>query len=172
MALEDTIYSLVKDLVGSETVIFADQNASRPPLPYWTLQLQINRQLGQATQSQGVTNDGDLEISGVREATVKLQRLGAGSMQACIDLRDNASRVTVLEKWQIQKIALYNVGEVQNIPFKLDNSQLEPRAAVDLFIRYGTSLMDRVGVIETVEIAASYEGKPDLSETVTVVLSQ
>jgi hypothetical protein len=170
MTLDATLYALVKDLIGAETLIFADPNAPRPVLPYWTLNVQTNKSLGSATLGQGVTNDGDLEIKGVREATVRIQRLGADSSSLVTDLRDNAFRVTVLEKWQLQNVSLYNVGDVQNVPFKLDNSQLEPRAVVDLFIRYGTSLLDRVGVIETVEIAASYEGKPDLTETITVVL--
>ena len=173
------LYPLIKAQIGSETLIFADQNAPRPPLPYWTLRLAAQRAVGEDAYSQGVDANGDQLVSGVREITVQVQRFGPDSDVACSDLRDNLSRTTVSEAWQIEKIALYDVGDVLNVPYKLDNSQLEPRASVDLFVRFGTELLDRVGVIETVETSAGYvtnqtlgfdEVNPDLAEVITAVV--
>lgn len=179
MTVKTSLYTLVKALIGVETLIFADQNSPRPPLPYWTIRLSAQREIGDATYSQGVTTDGDQLVSGVREITVQVQRFGPDSDVACADLRDNLSRTTILETWQLQKIALYDIGDVLNVPYKLDNSQLEPRASVDLFVRFGTELLDRVGVIETVETTTNYvtnqtpgfdEVNPDLAEVITTVL--
>lgn len=174
MSLKDTLYTLVKAVIGAETVIFADQNSPRPAIPYWTLRVSMGRALGVDYFSQGVTAQGDQTIAGVREATLQVQRIGANSDTACADLRDNLSKTTVMEAWRLQKIALYDTGDVQNIPFKLDNSQLEPRASVDLFVRFGTELLDRVGAVETVTIDAAYRtlesDNPDLADTITVVL--
>lgn len=179
MTIKDTLYTLVKALVGAETLIFADQNAPRPPLPYWTLRLSAHRKVGVDYYSQGVTDDGDQQIDGVREATVQVQRIGADSDFKVAELRDNLSKTTVLEQWQLKDLALYNTGDVQNIPFPLDKSQLEPRASVDLFVRFGSKILDRVGAIEVVGIAARYEtvdltpgfdANPDLAEVITVVL--
>lgn len=179
MAIKDTLYTLVKGLVGAETLIFADQNAPRPPLPYWTLRLSAQRKVGVDYYSQGVTDDGDQQIDGVREATVQVQRIGADSDFKVAELRDNLSKTTVLEQWQLKGLALYNTGDVQNIPFPLDKSQLEPRASVDLFVRFGSKILDRVGAIEVVGITARYEtvdltpgfdANPDLAEVITVVL--
>ena len=179
MSVKDTLYTLLKASVGSETLVFADQNAPRPPLPYWTLRLSAQRKVGDDAYSQGVDNNGDQLVSGVREITVQVQRFGPDSDVKCADLRDNLSRTTILEEWQRQKIALYNSSDVLNVPYKLDNSQLEPRASVDLFVRFGTELLDRVGVIETVETSAGYvtnqtpgfdEPNPEQAEVITVVL--
>jgi hypothetical protein len=179
MTVKATLYTLVKALIGAETLVFADQNAPRPPLPYWTLRLAAQRAVGEDAYSQGVDANGDQLISGVREITVQVQRFGADSDVACADLRDDLSRTTVLETWQVQKIALYDVGDVLNVPYKLDNSQLEPRASVDLFVRFGTELLDRVGWIDTVEMDAGYvtnqtpgfdDPNLDLAEVITVVL--
>jgi hypothetical protein len=179
MTVKATLYALLKALVGAETLVFADQNAPRPPLPYWTLRLSAQRQVGEDSYSQGVDINGDQLVSGVREITVQVQRFGTDSDVSCADLRDNLSRTTVLEEWQRQKIALYDVGNVLNVPYKLDNSQLEPRASVDLFVRFGTELLDRVGSIDKVETSAGYvtnqtqgfdEANPDLAEVITVVL--
>ena len=179
MSVKDTLYTLLKASVGSETLVFADQNAPRPALPYWTIRVQVQRAVGDDYYSQGVTDDGDQQIDGVREITVQVQRFGPDSDVKCADLRDNLSRTTILEEWQRQKIALYDLGDVLNVPYKLDNSQLEPRSSVDLFVRFGTELLDRVGVIETVETSAGYvtnqtpgfdEPNPEQAEVITVVL--
>lgn len=179
MTVKQTLYTLVKALIGSETLVFADQNAPRPSLPYWTIRLSVQRAKGGDVFSQGVDNNGDQLISGVREITVQVQRIGTDSDVACADLRDNLSRTTVMEEWQRQKIALYDVGDVLSVPYKLDNSQLEPRAIVDLFVRFGTELLDRVGVIEVVETSAGYvtnqtlgfdDPNTDLAEVIRVVL--
>jgi len=179
MTVKATLYTLVKALIGAETLVFADQNAPRPPLPYWTIRLAAQRAVGEDAYSQGVDANGDQLISGVREITVQVQRFGPDSDVACADLRDNLSRTTVSETWQVQKIALYDVGDVLNVPYKLDNSQLEPRASVDLFVRFGTELLDRVGWIDTVEMDAGYvtnqtpgfdDPNLDLAEVITVVL--
>ena len=179
MTVKATLYTLVKALIGAETLVFADQNAPRPPLPYWTLRLAAQRAVGEDAYSQGVDANGDQLVSGVREITVQVQRFGPDSDVACTDLRDNLSRTTVSEAWKIEKIALYDVGDVLNVPYKLDNSQLEPRASVDLFVRFGTELLDRVGWIDTVEMDAGYvtnqtqgfdEPNLDQAEVITVVL--
>jgi hypothetical protein len=178
-AISQIVHQLISDLVTPEVLIFADQNAPRPPLPYWTIRLSTQRLVGKDSYSQGVDNNGDQAVSGVREITVQVQRLGENSVDFCADLRDSLSRTTVNETWQVEKIALYDVGDVLNIPYKLDNSQLEPRASIDLFIRFGTEILDRVGWVETVETNANYvtnqsldieETNLDLAETIVVVL--
>ena len=179
MTVKATIGALLKAVIGSETLIFADQNAPRPALPYWSMRIASRRAIGEDAYSQGVDANGDQKVSGVREVTVQVQRFGADSDVVCADLRDKLSRTTVIEAWQAEKFALLNVGDVLNIPYKLDNSQFEPRASLDLFVRFGTELLDRVGWIDTVETSAEYvtnqtlgfdDSNDDLTEVITVVL--
>jgi hypothetical protein len=168
--LKDTIYTLLKATIGAETLVFADQNAPRPPLPYWTMRLTVQRAIGSHPYSQGTTDLGDLTIMGTREATVMVQRYGDDSDTKCPDLRDEFSKTSIMESWQLAKIALYDIGDVKNIPFPLDKSQLEPRASLDLFVRFGTELIDRVGIIEQVDMTGTFDGNVELIQTVSVVL--
>jgi hypothetical protein len=179
MALRDVLYALIKPVIGVETLIFADTNSPRPALPYWTLKVSVQRLIGIDGMGQGVDALGFQAIKGVREATVSLQRLGYGAVDTCMDLRDNLSRITVGEAFQLAKVALYDVGDVQDVPYPLDNSQLEPRATLDIFVRVGSELADQVGTIETVAVDAEYvsnqstditDTNPDLSQSITVVL--
>ncbi len=150
--LQSKLYTLIKARVGAETLIFADQNAPRPAVPYWIIRLDVQNMVGSDEHSNGVDNDGDLTIRGVREATVNLQRIGADSPVIVAGVRDDMSRQTVRDAWAAQNIACYNIGAVQNVPFPFDDQYIEPRAAFDLFIRFGVFLEDRVGIIETVNV--------------------
>lgn len=169
-AVKTALRTRIKELVGSEEVIFADQNSPRPSLPYWSIRLQTQSRVGRDAYSQGVTAQGDITVSGQREVVARIQRYGAGSVSAVADLRDNLAKISVIEKFSTSKLCVYEIGEVQNLPYPLDNAQLEERGILDLFIRFGTKLLDNVGIVETVGIAAGFDGKPDLAETITVVL--
>lgn len=174
MSLNSSLYTLLKAVIGSETVVFADQNSPRPALPYWTIKVSVQRGIGVDSYGQGVDVSGNLKVRGVREATVQVQRIGSGAVDSCTELRDNLAKVTERERWQLAKIALYDISDAQDIPFPLDNSQLEPRAVLDLFVRFGTELLDNVGIIETVEVGSEYltaaEINPDLTQEISIVL--
>ena len=164
MTVREAVFGLIKALAGSEVVVWADQNAPRPVLPYWTIRFALNRKLGRDAYTQGVTADGDIGVRAVREATVQVQRYGPGSVDRVAQLKDDLSRITVIEVWSAAKIALSDVGEVKDVPFKLDTNQLEPRAALDLFVRFSTELLDRVGIIEKVHVTAEYEESDEIDE--------
>lgn len=179
MSLKTTLYALIKPLIGAEVLNFADQNASPPPLPYWTLKISSYRTVGKDVYSQGVDVDGNQLVSGVREATVQVQRIGEDSDVSCADLCNNLSKTSVREVWRAERISLYDLGDVLNVPYKLENSRVEPRAVVDLLVRFGTELLDHVGGIDTLFVSAGYvtnqtvgfdEPNPDLAGNITVVL--
>jgi hypothetical protein len=158
--IKTKLYTLVKTAVGSETVIWADQNSPRPPFPFWTLRLQSIRSVGESDTGQGVSSTGAQSVVNVREATLAVQRFGIDSDLACQDFKDTLTMTTMVDLWFTNKIALFNVGAVNNLTTKLDNAQLEPRAALDLFIRFNSVIVDSgtgTGVIETVNVTGEYE---------------
>lgn len=153
--LKPKLYTLLKTIIGAETVIWSDQNSPAPALPYWSMRIQSARKIGDGYYSQGVTDLGDQTILGVREATVAVQRFGADSDLKCQELVDNLQKTTVSEAFAKQKINCYETGDVLNVSQLMDKTIIEPRAAVDLFIRFGASITDNVGAIETVEVTGS-----------------
>lgn len=169
MSLTTVLHTLISALAG-EVVIMADQNSPRPVLPYWTMRLNTQARLGRDSQSNNVDNNGIQIVRGVREATCQLQRYGANAFDICNDLRNNLSKQSELDKWQLAKVSVYNSSNVLNVPFKLNDLQFEPRATVDLFIRVGIELQDNVGVIETVTTTMQLDGNAELTKVVTVVL--
>ena len=171
MALKDALYTLIKAQVGSEELIFSDQNAPRPALPYWTMRVQSFRRLGSEFFGQGVDSLGVQDIFGTREATIAIQRYGEDSDLKCQELVDNLSKTTIREAWAAQKISCYETGDVLNISQLLDKSIIEPRAAVDLFIRFGGKIQDEAGAIESVEMAGDLPEHDDAIDIVAVASS-
>ena len=168
--LKAKIYTLVKALVGTETLIWGDQNAPRPALPYWTMILQSIRKVGEDTYSQGVTDEGVQTVTGTRDATLAIQRYGTGSDIACADLRDKIALISVIESWIAAGVVVYDETPITNATVKLDNAQLEPRAAIDLMIRFGVDTDDIVGAIETVEVEAEDPDAASAEDIDTVVI--
>ena len=157
MSLKEAIYDTVKSVVGDETVIWTGQNAPRPDYPYWTIALHSSNRVGSDWQSQGVNGSGEEEVFGTRDATLAMQRYGKGSEEKAMDLRDNISRQSVIDMAIAKNIAIYDAGPVNDTTIKLNSGTLEPRASVDLMIRFGTSLLDNVGAIETVSFDGTYQ---------------
>jgi hypothetical protein len=179
MNLNEKVFSIISPLVAPEKWIFSNQNSPREALPYWTIRISSIRPIGKDSYGQGVDENGNQLVFGVREATVQLQRIGEDSYMYCLDLANNLSRITVIDAFSLEKIALYDIGNVIDAPYTLDNSRIESRAVVDLFIRFGTELLDNVGIIETVDVDSSYvtnqekgfsNPNNDLAEDIIVVL--
>lgn len=167
--LKADIYTLIAALTGGEKVIWSDQNSPRPALPYWTIKLNTLPMLGSAEYGQGVTNDGDQTIWRTNQATLEVQRFGPDSEIKCHGLRSDLDKTTVRESWGLKLISCYDSGPVNNLAIKLDNSTIEPRAAFDMFLRFGSRVLDRVGAIETVVIDGEYPGaeSEDLAQVIT-----
>ncbi len=171
------IYALVKALVGADTVIWADQNAPRPALPYWTLRLSSRRSIGWDDHGQGVNGVGIATVDGIREETLSLQCIGVDALDKACAVRDALAKRTIQAAWYATGLAIFDRGNVLNVPYKLDNEQLEPRGALDLILRYAVTDTDDVGLIETVETSAEYAqpgtgtflADENLDQTITAV---
>lgn len=173
--IDAKLHRLLNAIAFPEVMIFANQNAPRPELPYWTILPGVHRRVGSDQYGQDVDAAGNLTVEGVRELTVTVQRIGKDSDMYVADMRDELSLVTQRERWMYEKLSLYNMADVLNVPYEMDDNHLEARASLDLFVRFGTRLYDLVGIIEIVEVDAEYckEGltpDPDLSDTIVTVL--
>lgn len=173
--LKPKLHALIQGAVGSETVIFADQNSPRPELPYWTIRIQSILTVGEAEYIQS-DDDNSQHVVGVREATVQVQRFGEDSEIACLFLKANLRTESTQNGWFDNKIACFNIGLIANLTTKLDNANIEERAALDLFVRFGSDLLDgssgmfntvnMTGEYETVDTTAEFDANDDLTNVI------
>lgn len=149
-ALKEALYTIIQPIMA-ETVIWPDQNAPRPALPYSTLRLSSITRQGTPHYSD-VDNNGIQTVIAIREAVLQVQRFGDASVEALETLSEKLDLVTNLDKLYLQKIAVFDKSPVTDVAQLLGGLATEPRASIDLSIRWKSSLTDNVGLIETVHV--------------------
>jgi hypothetical protein len=130
-------------------IVIANQNGPRPALPYITLRVDA--------APRAPLLEADLSDNGVqtyaahRDATVELQCFGEGSFDALDDLGQRLKGPAMVAEAFARNLAVYAVDAVQNVPVLRDGSTYEPRALLDIGIRYVKQHDEDVGLINTVQ---------------------
>lgn len=148
--LKTTIYTLLQPILG-ETVIWADQSAPRPALPYTTIKFGVINKVGRSYYSN-VDNVGVQSVFSVLESVLNVQRFGADSVSALQTFTEKMQLSTNIEKLSVQDISLFDISPVTDIAELLNGISIEPRASVDLYFRWTSKQTDAVGIIEFVDI--------------------
>lgn len=151
MSLETDIYSLFSTLIGS-TVIFADQNKPRPALPYTAIKIGSMRYVNQDHYSDA-DNLGIQTVKGDREFTLSIQNYGKND---CVTfLNDVVGKLrlnTNIDKFMAKKIVPFNTSAVLDISGLVDNTNIEKRASLDVFMRVKSTMTDNVGYISQANV--------------------
>ncbi|CAB4197695.1 hypothetical protein UFOVP1309_29 [uncultured Caudovirales phage] len=146
--LKSRLYALI-DPFFTEPVIWADQTSPRPPLPYVTIRMGVITPIGESHYSD-VDSLGVQTVTGVRESILNVNRFGPESVSSLETFADKLTLNTTLDKFSIQKIAAFDVSPVTDIAQLLNGIAIEPRASVDVSIRWNADQTDNVGIIQTV----------------------
>lgn len=160
MTLETDLYALIQPLVGG-TLIWMDQSAPRPALPYCAMKIMSVRQINRDHYSD--VDDGGIQtVTGDREFTLSIQRYqayGADSVTGKLQAVSDKLRLTsVIDKFSAKGLVAFDAGQVQDISALLDKTQIEKRASLDIFMRYWAVQTDNVGLIETANIEGRDNG--------------
>jgi len=160
MTMETDLYALIQPLVGG-TVIWMDQNAPRPALPYCAMKIMSRRRVNKDHYSD-VGDSGVQTVTGDREFTLSIQRYqayGADSVTGKLqEVADKLQLTSVIDKFSAKGLVAFDAGQVQDISALLDKTQIEKRASLDISIRYQSVQNDTVGVIETANIEGRDNG--------------
>lgn len=153
--LEKNIYDVIQPLLGVVLIVM-DQNKSRPALPYAAFKIKSARAVHHDHYSD-VTNSGVQTVRGNREETLSVQYYGGEPMQALKDLRDRLRLTSVMDAFRVRGLAAYHSEAVMDISEKQE-TQILKRANLDISIRYRSSLVDDVGIIEHADVTGNVEG--------------
>lgn len=146
--IEDDIRALIVQATSLQ-VIFANQNGPRPSLPYITLRVSSSPRMG--LLEADLSNDGTQTYAAHRDATVELQCFGDGGFDALDDLSQRLKGPAMLATALAANLAVYATDPVQNVPVLRDGTRYEPRAVLDIGIRYTKQHDEEVGLIKTVQ---------------------
>ncbi|CAG9173084.1 LIC_12616 family protein [Cupriavidus respiraculi] len=165
MTPEQAIYELVS-LTATVPVIFANENGRRPEKPYIALRVAAAPRL--PVHRGPVDTDGMQAVSSHRDAQVELQCFGAGSFDVLDSLGQRLHMNDAAQRAEVLDLAVFQVGEVRHAPVLRDATTYEPRAVLELGIRYTLTLADDVGLIETVNAEGTTEGAALPGPTITI----
>jgi hypothetical protein len=139
------------ELISAEAtvpVIFAEQDAVPPTKPYIALKLQESSRL--PLHLGPVAPDGVRAVSSHRDAQLELTYFGAGGMDAMDTLAQRLQMEKALLHAEALDLAIFAIGQTQQVPLLLEDATYEPRTQLALSARYTVTLNEEVGLIETV----------------------
>lgn len=155
-----TIPSIGWTLVSSAVavpVIYADQNAPRPPaLPYAVLRLDSFVRLHH-DEIREISSIDIATIGGLRRATVGIHYFGVNALQEISKAYNSLSKVTMKDFLRSGGIAIIDKNGVQNLTAMLE-TRFEEHAFFDMFICYAENFEDDLGRIQSAEFTGIYEG--------------
>ena len=146
--LKTRLYTLIQPILGG-TVIWADQTGPRPALPYSTMRLGVITTVGEPHYSD-VDNAGVQTVITARESVLNINRFGVDSVATIETLSDKLLLNSNLDKFAVLEVAIFDMSAVTDIAQLLNGIAIEPRASVDMSIRWQSNQLDTVGIIETV----------------------
>jgi hypothetical protein len=166
MSLTTDIYDLIQPILTG-TLIWADQNAPRPVIPYSMMKIMSVREVNKAHYSN-VDNSGIQSVLGDREFTLNIQNFGLDAPFFVQAFLDKLRLTTNIDKFMAKKITAFDFGAVADISFLQDATAIEKRASVDIFMRYKSTLTDNVGAITTVNVEADDNSKAPVFTIIAV----
>lgn len=163
MSLETDLYGLISPLVGG-TLIWMDQSKTLPALPFTAMKIKSRVKIHNDHHSNP-NSSGVETVLGDREFTLSMQRhqaYGADSVTELLQgVADKLQLTTNVDKFMAKKIAIKDVGSVDDISALLDKTMIEKRAALDIFMRVKLTQLDTVGLIEHVSVSSEHTTNPD-----------
>ena len=163
--LRHFLCSLMIDLLGidAQSVYWANQSAPKGALPVATLRLYSIAQEAM-TEDRGVDEADRLDLQLPQAAVLEVQifdESGGDPVGRLETLLLKLETPTVTDRCHAAGVAFFAAEPVQDITGLLsDGKTYEPRAAVDLRIRFNGHVKDSPGIIERVEITAKAK-KPE-----------
>ena len=145
------------------TVVFANQDGSRPALPFVTLMVNVMDNSDWPRQSS-VSNEGIITITQDRDITASINAFGPNAWDIADGLRRSLDKITV--GWDLARDDLIYVQPLTGINdlSAVVGSGYEQRAQMDIMFRAAAVDTDDVGLIENVE------GSGDLGDNVPGVV--
>lgn len=177
MSYRDEIRQLIKPLVAPVHLRWGYQSAPRPSLPYITITISANRPIGRA-ETDSVDEHGKQSVRVWREASVQLQSYAATedeSEQVLYDALLHLSGDEHLDRAEAAGLSITKIGMIQCIPepdITTSGTTYQPRAIVDLCVTWIQTAIENVGLIESVEGAASINNSPSAPWTASITQTE
>jgi hypothetical protein len=139
------------------TVALARPNVGEPPAPAFIINFSTARNPDNSNIST-VDEDGDVTVSDQAETTVTITGIGIGAMDALEDLATGMRRPTTTWAAQRLNVAVIDRPHIVDVSKLVNPVNYEERGTLSVNMRFVNSVVDNVGIIETVNLEGEYTG--------------
>ena len=162
--VRDALYDWAHDVINDNDIpiIFMRPNERRPSNfedPQVTpemITLNFTGPLNKIGSDSLQFNSGTTyDIVGQRTANISVMSYGPNAEQLMISLQNSLEKPTVLAGLRANGIAIWNEPNILDLSAELD-AGFENRAGMDLLLGIGSSIVDDVGIIESIESTGSF----------------
>lgn len=142
-------------------VVFWQQNAPRPLVPYVTLFLNNFIAVNQDWTNDSTDNSGIVNMKGDRNFTLSINAYGGTDPLTLLEnMRSSLQKESVLNALRVNGIAFYQSPSIFDLSDLID-SQFEKRAQMDVIFGIGQTYTDTTGYFNLVQITETifdYDG--------------
>jgi len=143
-------------LMTSETVIIANQNAPRPSLPYFTVQLLSFNALGEPEEIPG---GGVFQtVNQWSELTVQVKAVGADAFSRAFACKEKLGLREFADSLFKKGAGLARISSVLDLPATRQNG-IEQQAVFDVAFNVATETSEDVSYIDDVEATGTIESQ-------------
>lgn len=139
------------------TIALARPNVGEPPSPAFIINFTTARNADNSNIG-AVDADGNVTVSDQPEVTVTITGIGTGTMDALEDLATGMRRPNTTWAAQRLNIAVIDRPHVVDVSKLINPVNFEERGVLSVNMRYVNSVVDNVGIINTVDIEGEYTG--------------
>lgn len=152
---KEFIQALISDILGlpRNSVIWAFPNAPRPPKPYAVLQLYSFKR--EAQEDVVYKGEEDFDVKVPVAGALRIQFLGDEAVDRLEYLVRKLEAPTIADRCHAQGIAFFDAGNVTDIESLLSKQTYEPRASVDVSVRYTSVIADDIHTIARVKVESN-----------------
>ncbi len=154
--LKKFLHDLIAELLGlpGNKTVWLNQNMPKLKKPYATLHLYSQK--GEVSEEIRLTGQpGVVDVFVPTTAKLEVQLYECAGEDTTDKIENMVRKLempSIVDKCSFAKVAFFDAGPVNDLTGLVDEQTFEPRAAVDLDIRYNSVVIDDVGVIEQVNI--------------------
>lgn len=142
-------------------VIMANENAPRPSLPYFTINLTSMTKIGQSNILE--TDDAGIQrIKYDEDVNVSIQCYGKQSKDLLQRLKDSLQKTSIIKYFDDNCVAVRDDSPISNTAILVD-STIEKRFLFELMVGFAREIEDNVGFVNSVTYDETYI-RPDGQE--------
>lgn len=151
--VENKIRDWIVLVLSSIQVIFANENAPRPSLPYITILVAPFIKIGQANMID--ETQGDRTVKYDEDFNVSIQYFGDDWRDVLQQLKDSLQLEQYKDYFTAEDIAIRDDTPISDISLQLDNT-IEKRGLFELVCGFARHLTENVNYVSTVNISETY----------------